>query len=238
MLSSHLPRFMSTPLRSRRRRSGFTLIELLTVMAIIVILAGLILGTAGYANRRAASSRTQAEIKAIEGAINNYQVDNGTVPRDRTATDRLDARMEASQGGNAGTSYQTASLYLFRALSGYYDMSGATPALASNQKVYFPWKPAQIFPATAAAANGTITPASVKYVLDPFGQSYGYSTIGAAQAEAAASTANAGTPPPVQTQGFNPTFDLWSTGGYGPGKPYPSGSTDKSTFWITNWSGQ
>lgn len=228
---------MSTPIRPHQRRAGFTLIELLTVMAIIVILAGLILGTAGYANRRAASSRTQAEIKAIEGAINNYQVDNGSVPREKSTTDKLDARQEAAGSGSAGSSYQTATLYLFRALSGYYDMSAASPTIAANQKMYFPWKSSQVYPSTAIGANGSIIPGNVRYVIDPFGQSYGYSTIGAAQAEAAASSTSS--TPQVQTQGYNPIFDLWSTGGYGPGKPYPTGSNpDKSIFWITNWSGQ
>lgn len=208
-------------------------------MAIIVILAGLILGTAGYANRRAASSRAQAEIKAIEGAINNYQVDNGTVPREKSTTDKLDARNDATQGGGIpGSTYQSASLYLFRALSGYYDMSSTPPTVSISQKVYFPWKPSQVFPTTATASNGSITPASVKYAVDPFGQSYGYSTIGAAQAETNASNTTAGTAPAAQTQGYNPVFDLWSTAGYSTGKPYPSGSTDKSIYWITNWSGQ
>lgn len=208
-------------------------------MAIIVILAGLILGTAGYANRRAASSRTQAEIRALEGAINNYQVDNGSVPRDSSATDSLDARTEAKNSGFPSTSYQRSSLYLFKALSGYYDMSGTSPTVAANQKMYYPWKGSQLYPTTAVASNGSITPASVRYATDPFGQSFGYSTAGAAWAEtAAAATTAAGSTPAVQDKGFNPVFDLWSTGGYSNGKPYPDNSTDKSVFWITNWSGQ
>lgn len=226
-----------TPPRPYFSRSGFTLIELLTVMAIIVILAGLILGTAGYANRKAASSRAQAEIKAIEGAVNSYLVDNGTVPREQASTDKLDARDDATHGGDP-SAYKSASLYLFRALSGYYDMSTTPPTASMSQKVYFPWKPSQVFPATATAANGSITPASVQYAVDPFGSCIGYSTAGAADAEKNAASNTPGATPATQTHGFNPVFDLWSTGGYGPVKPYPTGSTDKAIFWITNWTGQ
>ena len=229
---------MSAPVFRRRIHSGFTLIELLTVMAIIVILAGLILGTAGYASRRAASSRAQAEIKALEGAINSYQVDNGAVPRDSNTTDKLDARTNGAGSGTPDASYQASSLFLFRALSGYYDVSTTPPALAMNQKVYFPFKGGQLSPTTATGANGSVIPASVKYIVDPFGQSYGYSTIGAAQADANAANSTSGSTPTPQTKGFNPVYDLWSTAGYGPGKPYPTNSTDKTIFWLTNWSGQ
>ena len=43
---------------------GFTIIELIIVMGIILVLAGLILGTSGYVNRKGATSRAEAEIKA------------------------------------------------------------------------------------------------------------------------------------------------------------------------------
>lgn len=231
---------MKTPSFRRRLPAGFTLIELLTVMAIIIILAGLILGTAGYANRRAASSRAQAEIKAIEGAINSYQVDNGTVPRN-TNTDTIDARDEStkSSGGIPNAAYQATSKFLFQALCGYYDMSGATPtASTTGAKAYFPWKPGQVYPSSAVAANGSINPPNVQYVIDPFGQSYGYSTIGAQRAADAASGVAGTTPVDPTKGGFNPVFDLWSTSGYGPGKPYATGTTDRSILWITNWSNQ
>ncbi len=230
---------MSIVARRRRRvSSGFTLIELLTVMAIIIILAGLILGTAGYANRRAASSRAQAEIKALEAAINSYQVDNGSVPRDKDTTDKLDARLNATQTGVPDTTYQKSSLFLFKALSGYYDIATSTTNPVLNQKAYFPFKGNQLYPSSATAASGSINPASVLYVVDPYGLSYGYSTIGAAVTEANNASGAAASSPPATQQGFNPVFDLWSTSGYGTGRPYPTNTSDKSIFWISNWSGQ
>jgi len=57
---------------------------------------------------------------------------------------------------------------------------------------------------------------NVNAIQDPFGYSYGYSTIQAT-----------GTDP---AKGFNPTFDLWSTGG-------KTGGTAKDIAnWITNWN--
>jgi general secretion pathway protein G len=56
------------------------LVELLAVITIIGILAATVLGFAGYAQRRAAANRTQAELKALELAIENYKLDNGAYP--------------------------------------------------------------------------------------------------------------------------------------------------------------
>jgi general secretion pathway protein G len=61
-------------------RGAFSLIELLVVVAIIAILAGLVLQTAGYVQRRGATARAEAEIKALEAALESYKADFGTYP--------------------------------------------------------------------------------------------------------------------------------------------------------------
>src|SRR3954463_1288191 len=63
-------------------RVAFTLIELLVVMAIIIVLAGLILATAGYVQNKGKRSRAEAEIAAISAALENYKADNGVYPSD------------------------------------------------------------------------------------------------------------------------------------------------------------
>ena len=63
------------------RPLGFTLIELLVVIAVIGILAGLVLQTAGYAQKKAARSRAEAEIAALSAALENYKSDNGDYPK-------------------------------------------------------------------------------------------------------------------------------------------------------------
>jgi general secretion pathway protein G len=60
--------------------AGFTLLELLVVITIIAILAGLILNTAGYMQKKAARSRAEAEIAALSAALESYKADMGDYP--------------------------------------------------------------------------------------------------------------------------------------------------------------
>jgi prepilin-type N-terminal cleavage/methylation domain-containing protein len=60
--------------------AGFTILELIIVIAIIAILAGLILSTAGYVQKKGASSRAETEIAALTVALENFKSDNGDYP--------------------------------------------------------------------------------------------------------------------------------------------------------------
>ena len=61
-------------------RAAFTILELLIVISIIIVLAGLILATSGYVQKKGARSRTEAEIAAMSAALENYKADNGIYP--------------------------------------------------------------------------------------------------------------------------------------------------------------
>lgn len=61
-------------------KQGFTLIELLVVIAIIAVLASLVLAAAGSVQKKGARSRAEAEIKAVEAALESYKSDNGDYP--------------------------------------------------------------------------------------------------------------------------------------------------------------
>lgn len=80
--SAHATRQISPAPRNSGRRGApaFTLIELLATVAIIVIVAGLTLGTLGYVNRKAAEGRAKAEVAALSAAIDNYKLDLGVYP--------------------------------------------------------------------------------------------------------------------------------------------------------------
>lgn len=65
---------------SPRHRQAFTLIELLVVITVIAILAGLILNTAGYIQKKSARSRAEAEVAALSAAIESYKLDFGDYP--------------------------------------------------------------------------------------------------------------------------------------------------------------
>jgi prepilin-type N-terminal cleavage/methylation domain-containing protein len=179
-------------------RSAFTLIELVVVVAIIVILSGLVLSTVGYVQKKAARSKAETEIAAMSAALESYKADNGTYPRS-SDTDALDAR---TSGDPSVSQYKNASLALYNSLFGATNGS-RTPNTGARS--YFVFKPNMLSP--------TDQTLNVQYIRDPFGNSYGYSTIQAA-------TGNT-------SVGYNPTFDLWSTAGL------TSGTA--STQWIKNW---
>src|SRR6266516_5942774 len=190
---------------------AFTLIELIVVITVIIILTGLVLSTVGYAQKKGARARAETEIAAMSAACESYKADNGVYPRDTTnnTTDNLAALTSQSPPDPLPTSYDpsnaaysSASFYLYGQLSGNINCDRST----YSQKSYFQFKPNMLSP---AGGTGTVTA-----IRDPFGNSYGYST---------ANQANS-------SYGFNPTFDLWSTGGT---SNAPAAVYEKA--WIKNW---
>ena len=119
------------------RPLGFTLIELLVVITVIAILAGLVLQTAGYAQKKGARSRAEAEIAALSAALESYKADNGDYP-------------EGTNGNpNTKTSTGTNNAFLRAALAPdsrkvYFEftkgMAGSnTYSTATNQAVLDPF---------------------------------------------------------------------------------------------------
>jgi type II secretory pathway pseudopilin PulG len=180
---------------------AFTLIELLVVISIIIILVGLILSTAGYVQKKGARSRAETEIAAMSAALESYKADNGIYPTDSNTT----ALKPNTMGNPTQSTYLNASLSLYKAISGDSDNDANRVA---ESKAYFPFKPNQLYPLTQNQA--------VTYIRDPFGNSYGYSTVKSSA--------------PAGTDGYNPTFDLWSTGGV-----ISSANPTDQTQWIKNW---
>jgi len=138
----------------KRSFAAFSLIELLVVIAVVLILAGLILSTVGYVQKKGARSRAEVEIAAISAALESYKTDNGIYPSDTTKTD-VDP--------TASPTPAAASLYLYEQLSGDSDNNRV-----ADTKSYFSFKPSQLSP--------TDQTHSVNAIRDPFGNTYGYST--------------------------------------------------------------
>jgi prepilin-type N-terminal cleavage/methylation domain-containing protein len=189
-------RFGEAPKPAREARAlprlrAFTVVELLIVMAIILVLAGLILATSGYAQKKGRRSKAEAEIAAISAALEDYRADHGIYPRD-ARTDALKSRAPDP------AAYAPASLHLYDQLAGAFNGSRIPTA-----KSYFTFKPNQLSP--------TDQTRNVTFIRDPFGNSYGYSTASQLNSE----------------DGYNPTFDLWSTANAEP-------AIDQSQ-WIKNW---
>jgi len=170
-------------------RAAFTILELLVVIAIIIALAGLVLATVGYVQKKGARSRAEAEIAAISAALESYKADNGIYPN-TTNTNNLDPAAAFDPAKNDLTKYSVATFDLYAALTG--DLNGDRQIGAGETgKSYMPFKPNQLSP--------TDQTKPVQYIRDPFGNCYGYSTAKASN--------------PGGTAGYNPTFDLWSTAG-------------------------
>ena len=202
-------------------RRAFTLIELLVVIAIIIILAGLILSTVGYVQKKGARARAETEIAAMSAALESYKADNGIYVRGPAAaitigttaipanvTDSLNARTSGDPTSTTDPTYSEASLYLYAQLSG-----DSTGNRQPTGKGYFTFKPNMLSP--------TDQTQPVQNIRDPFGNSYGYSTANQAD--------------PTTPKGYNPTFDLWSTKGL---TAAPSGGSSTDTItpqWIKNW---
>jgi prepilin-type N-terminal cleavage/methylation domain-containing protein len=189
----------------RRRYNAFTLIELIVVVGIIAILSALVLSTVGYARKKAARARAETEIAAISAACESYKADNGVYPAN-SDTNALNAQTFLNPSG-----YVAASLYLYNALFGA-TAGSRTPNAGARS--YFVFKPNMLFPADQTQI--------VQYIQDPFGNSYGYSTVDNPVAN------------PAPVPGYNPTFDLWSTAGVAP-SPTPNPPATQQDLWIKNW---
>lgn len=60
-----------------RSPKGFTLIELLVVIGIIGILVGIVIGVAGFANRKSANSRALSDLERIKTALEEFRIERG-----------------------------------------------------------------------------------------------------------------------------------------------------------------
>jgi prepilin-type N-terminal cleavage/methylation domain-containing protein len=87
------------------RHRAFTLIELMAVVLVVLLLAAIGMGVAGYVQKKIAVSTTKSQIAAIEAALENYKSDWGYYPH--TTAKRI---------SHNNTVEQTNNLILCRAL--------------------------------------------------------------------------------------------------------------------------
>jgi prepilin-type N-terminal cleavage/methylation domain-containing protein len=211
-------------------RHAFTLIEMITVIAIIAILSGMIISLAGLMTTKQNRAKAQGDITALIAACEAYRTDNGGYPQDSGAntTNDLDPRADMNP---TDTKYQTAIVFLYKQLSGDEDANGQINGTEVGRKYASEfWKPSRF---DVGFKNGS---GIVKYIQDPWGYSYGYSTAGLKDEQdyRVALETDKNADRPGSPKGFNPTFDIWSTGGST--GPKASATKDQErNKWIKNW---
>jgi prepilin-type N-terminal cleavage/methylation domain-containing protein len=212
----------------RSSSQAFTLIEMVTVVAVIVVLAGLIISVSGYVQNKAAREKAQTQLKNYSLQCDAYRADNGSFP-ESDDTDKLDPRRHFSPiSGDSGTLYQKASRFLYSCLSGDYEPANSPDNQPeAGNHIYYTFKRDEL--SFAKGPAGQIM--NVFYIQDPFGNCIGYSTAGNVSEvqyrDALQKDSSAKRPEADKMQGYNPTFDLWSTGG--------ASSPSQTGKWIKNW---
>jgi prepilin-type N-terminal cleavage/methylation domain-containing protein len=223
--------------------SAFTLLEMLTVLAIIVIIAGLVLAVGGYVQKKGALSRAAGEIAMLESACESYKSDNGSYPRDtstNSVTDLMYPKQYFSPTINS-TQYTASSLFLYKQLTGDFSANGVPSAgVPTYLKEYDP----RILNATRDPSTKAII--QVNNLQDPFGFPYAYSTAAAADEQTFQKNLLIN-PGAVNTQqrltgsalhGFNVgSYDLWSTGGSNAtsNPTSPPAQALEWAKWVKNW---
>jgi prepilin-type N-terminal cleavage/methylation domain-containing protein len=142
-------------MKTKQRRSGlaaFTLIELMTVITIIVVLAGLVIGGVGYVQDRQLTARAKIQIDLLSKALEEYKLDNGTYPPTEN---------KSSATGSKGTG--TSSI-LFQAL--YWD------GYSNDTKIYLPELNHEN--SKQGWTSGTLNANTP--IIDPWGNEYCYRT--------------------------------------------------------------
>lgn len=85
--------------------SGFTLIELLVVIAIISILAAVILANVGEGSAISRDAKRQADLRAIESALELYKNKNGRYPEGCNGPDNWSGQIDTTYKCPSGSQY-------------------------------------------------------------------------------------------------------------------------------------
>ena len=120
---------------------GFTLIELLAVVVVILILTGLVIRVAGYAQYRMAVSTTKAQLATIQAALEMYKADWGYYPR--TNPERLSSGGD-KQGSNNFLLYVSLAPVNVVGITNFAGSAVQATIIRANRTTYMRFPAAQI----------------------------------------------------------------------------------------------
>ncbi len=112
---------MKAEKRNSRER-GFSMIELMVVVGIMVVLAGLLIGSLPGIQSRINRGKVETFMAELESGLSKYQIDNGIYPQNEPDGDRDKAGIKGAA-------------ILYKHLSGDWDLDGKVD-FTTNEKVY------------------------------------------------------------------------------------------------------
>ncbi len=115
---------MNIPPSLLRRSRGFSLIELMVVIGVIVILAGILIGSLPGIQARVNRNKVEAFLAELESGLSKYQIDHGIYPLNEPGGDRDSVGVEGAK-------------VLYKHLSGDFNLDGKVD-FEQNEKVYVP----------------------------------------------------------------------------------------------------
>jgi general secretion pathway protein G len=141
---------MKTRLRSSR--PGFTLIELLTVMTIILLLAGLVIGGMMLAKEKQRQDKAKVQVHLLSNALEQYKADNGSYPPSTSSTGENESNLLYKALYYDGEQDSTKKIYLAD-LNPEGNKQGWIEGKGASAKIVDPWKNEYLYRSGAAANN-------------------------------------------------------------------------------------
>lgn len=169
---------------------GFSMIELMVVVGVIVILAGILIGSLPGIQARVNRNKVEAFLAELENGLSKYQIDHGNYPINEPSGDRDASGIEGSK-------------VLYKNLSGDYNLDGKVD-FEQNEKVYVPKLDYESNKESKEARSLIINGDFM--VIDSYGDPVRY----------LAQPPNLQGRPRTTR---NPTYDLWSIAGADPKNP-------------------
>lgn len=174
-----------------RRNGGFSMIELMIVVGIMVILAGMLIGSLPGIQSRVNRNKVETFIAELESGLSKYQIDHGSYPLNEPTGDRDSAGVEGAA-------------VLYKHLSGDWDLNGEVD-FEKNEKVYV----AKLdYDSNRESREPRSMSIGGKYmVIDSYSNPVRY----------LAQVPNLG--PNDKRETYNPTYDIWSITDANPKNP-------------------
>jgi len=150
--------------RSPRRVRAFTLIEILTVIAIVAVLTGIVLGVGRRAAESARIARAKGELAALSAALEGYKRQYGEYPRTASA-----AVLLQSLAGRLGPTQSSLSGRSRLDLASFSIRNGADPLSDATALLIDPWDQPYVYAYKTPAGDWT-NPGFVLYSIGPDGK--------------------------------------------------------------------